>query len=328
MKIVQVSSTGVCGIAVYTDRICTELRKKNHEVVRLSVKDEVNSVASNFSKDAILHLHYEPFFIDWNKAAALASCAKTSGMKTVVTMHYSNKEHSDRLSKYFNTILLHKNNGEDASNIKYIPMGCPVFEKPNKQELRKKYGLDNGFFVASTFGFLVSWKRFDEIMGGFVNLFDKYPSLILQMLTSFHKQMEGDSVSVYNSVRKIFDKAGVLDKVIWKTEFLPENEMLERLALSDMGFMYAPVDTGSISAAAKEFTAARLPVVLSNSNHFTDCQVGCIKVPKNVPDMVDGIQTMIEENTLRSRLEKEADELYNEINYSKVADKHLEIYNS
>ena len=328
MKVIQVSSTGVCGIAVYTDRICDSLRAKGHEVIRLSVEDSNDVITSKFSSGAIFHLHTEPSYIDDNRAKSLLFAAKTSGLKSIVTMHYSTKMHCNQMSKNCDFVLLHKNNGEDAANIKYIPMGCPVFDKKNKAELRKKYGINEGLAVVSTFGFLVSWKRFDEVAAGFTQIFKKNPAVVLQMVTSFHKKMEGDSISVYNTVKKIFEKNDVLNRVIWKTEFLHEQEMLERLALSDVGFLYAPVDTGSISAAAKEFVSARLPVVISNSTHFQEMQIGCLKVPKTASDMMDGIQELLDSNVLRNKLELELNELYGETNYDKVTDKHLEIYNS
>jgi hypothetical protein len=106
---------------------------------------------------------------------------------------------------------------------------------------------------------------------------------------------------------------------------LPEKELLDRLALSDLGVVYQGVDTGSVSAATKAMVSARVPFVTTNSSHASD--ITCAYRTSGVIDQfarstIELVKDFAKLREMRAETQRE----YERINMIEVAGKYLDIF--
>mgnify|MGYP001563448762 FL=1 len=104
-------------------------------------------------------------------------------------------------------------------------------------------------------------------------------------------------------------------------------ELVERLAASDLGYVWCPFDTGSSSAAAAQFITARCPLVATDSTHYAHLGAGVMRgSKKSMEGFVDLIMDVARGAETLEKLRAAQWDEYRKRNYIETARKHLALY--
>lgn len=320
-----------CGIATYSEYLEYELRRLGTDVRHwgsLVNDDAVFSEIRSWSPD-VFHVQYERSIMPARGVLGsfTRDCA-ARGRKNVVTFHSESTESTELLSfKCFHGVIVHWI--PQFVGAKIIRMPCPVYAPSDKGKLRGRYGFATDAFVVSTVGFLLPWKKTEEIVRLLVPWLKKRPKAVLQVIASMHFSQDSRSYSDVCSatLRKL--SASVDGRIKHISGYPSDVEVLDRLALSDLGYVYCPFDTASASAAASLFVSARCPLVTSTSTHYDHLIPYTVQAPKeNTETFAGTIVKSAEDAALLLRLRSAYERLYAETNYNEAARTHLNIYES
>lgn len=250
--------------------------------------------------------------------------ASSNGARVVLCFHAFTDAIFRRLESLVSAMVVHRGYGVEHPKLHHIPLGCPIYE-PTKsvQELRAQYGLPNETTVVTTFGFLVAWKRFPETAAEFLKQLESEPEsrVFLQMLCSPH------FVPYPEGERRLREIVGDSPMVQLQTVFLSQEELTERLYASDLGFVFHGENTGSVSAATKQFVAARCPLVVTSSNHAED-MLGAAKAPVGLKGFVRHVLDVVKKPEEIAKLKRASELEYRRLNMKKVAEQYLELFAS
>lgn len=332
-KICMLSTWNIkCGISQYCKNLYNSLLSQNCEVSVVDHKTEYNDIYYLITKFNfnIFIVQYEPGLIkDVNQ---LLQCIKNikanRGVKVYFIIH---SEHKDlhKFDGIINGFIYHKNNKLVFNNtVCYtIPMGVPIFKpEGSKEAYRNKYGIGPEKFVISTVGFMFKWKKHADFLSNMIRHLREHNDIVIQMMTSFHS-LNAECVGERDKVLDIINTNRLHDKVIHITDYIPQAELNERLYLSDLGFLYAGIETTSSSASLKEFVSSRLPVVKTDSTHHHDITAGSITTSKDMSTFTNKIIEVYKNRSNLNELSEQMNNYYNEINYDKVALKFMDIFN-
>jgi hypothetical protein len=236
-----------------------------------------------------------------------------------------------KLDGIIDGFIYHKPNTLNFKNTKVniIPMAVPIFVPDNEKSFyRQKYGIPDHKFVISTVGFMFGWKQHANVLQGMVSTLNQNKDVVIQLLTSFHSINNGECIEEYNKIRKVVSENNIESQVIHVTEYIPQQELSERLFLSDLGFLWSGIETTSSSASLKEFVSSRLPVVRTNSSHYHDIESGCEITGQDMGQFVLAIQGLISNKEKLITLKNCMNKNYEEMNYKKVISKFLEVFSA
>jgi glycosyltransferase involved in cell wall biosynthesis len=163
--------------------------------------------------------------------------------------------------------VVHRDYSVRNPKVVEIPLGCPPYEPSGSvADIRDRFGIPQDRLVVTTVGFLAAWKQLpelaralavqtDELREVFVNFQTPLPFLIvndeeLRLRISMHHFAPG----AYR----------------YSTDFLSRTDLADLVYASDLGFVFHPADTGSVSAAVRQFTSSRCPLVVNSSSHSSD----------------------------------------------------------
>lgn len=319
-----------CGIAVYTENIVNALKHNGNTVYVYSKNMPPLTFINRMILDNInvLNLQYEPSITyDLTTLKHIILELKKHNIKTIFTVH---SEHPTllKLSNLVDGFLYHKTTTLDlpTEKIFYVPMGVPVFNSLlSKNEMKVKYNLENKKVITTT-GFMFTWKQHANVLQEMVPYLQKHPEVIVQLLTSFNSINPTECSIENDNIRSVITSNHLEDRVIHLTSFLPQEELSERLYLSDLGYLWSALTTTSSSAASKEFITSRLPLVVTNSNHYHDMNRGVVKTNIDKAEFIKTIFTTLYSNEL-DILSKDLESLYQQLNYNDLILKYLEVYN-
>ena len=319
-----------CGIAVYAKMLRDELRKLGVfcEVVDITLPDA--ELVRRCQDADLIHLQNEPMFCSPSRAWELVN--RLTPKPVIATLHRIGSDVAVPLSRVCKKLVVLRPTPENllglpAGTVRYIDMGTPEFPLLSRSEARQKYGIPENAFIISTFGFLSGWKTTHPVVRGLVEYMRQRPEVRLQLLTSHHSMMVGESQVEKDMIARAAYEGGVSDRILHLTDFLSDVIIHERLCASDVGFQYAPVHTGSSSAASRRFIAAGVPLVITESNHFETLTKGVQRTAFDLESFVNGIAQVSREPALLARLRTETLEFREETGWSKAAGEHLKLYN-
>lgn len=337
MRVALSSTWGVrCGIAVYTKRLRDSIRHLGHESISVNLTGDRNAFikeVSNFQPD-ILHIQYEPVMLPLEELVYRTTSIKNAcGTRIVLTLHFPTQEMFERLSFYVDKLISHRsywlNKKDGWDNALYIPMPCPDYISSFYPGFRMKYGIPHDATVLTTLGFLSPWKSTDVCIENLCKTIRENNRLdvFLQVMTSLHFMSQYESHLIFNRILESTERYGI--KSFLTSDFLKDDVLLERVALSDLGFLYAPVNTAGNSAAGLEFLAGRVPVVVTESDHFASLDDSwCIRTPFDLPVFTKSILDISKDRDRLSKMRGAAELEYQNRSYNKFALKHVEIYES
>lgn len=182
--------------------------------------------------------------------------------------------------------------------------------------------------MLSTVGFMIPWKDHPRMVEAMLPWIESQPSLHLQIIASehFNESMKGYAADCRAKISRI--AARFKGSKIHHIDGYPsDRELVDRLAASDLGYVWCPFDTGSSSAAAAQFTTARCPLVATDSSHYAFLGTGIVRGSKlDLDAFVKLVQKTAGDRALLLELRENQRRMYRDRNYIATAVKHLEIY--
>ena len=330
-----VSSWGKqCGIALYTKNLVQELEKKNKFVIPYSNnicdwKALIDNVASDNIE--VLNIQYHPALVpSLGDLITLINMLEKKGVRVVITFHEEN-EHSEILTEVASYSIFHKpimSNRINLEKSSLIPFGVPAFSNQlSKNKLREKYGFLENQKILTTFGFLYEYKDHPGMLKEMADYIKSDLRIHIQLLTAINDFSKESGNLELKKIQKIIKTYKLEKQVTHITSFLSQEELSERLSLSDLGYLWGSRLSYDTSAAAKEFIAANLPLICIDWSHYHDLNKGVIKIQENKKIFADKVIETLYETACLDRLKAEMTEFYLKYNNSLIIDKHIEIFN-
>jgi glycosyltransferase involved in cell wall biosynthesis len=324
-----------CGISTYTSQLEIALSQLGHDVRHFGSQPPYDSTFLEIRnwKPNIFHIQHETAIMPPEPVLIRqASLIARGGARVLVTLHTDSDgaiKHARELTEFRkNRIVVHRPTTSAVEAV-VIPMPCTVFGAiPDRAELRKRFGFPEDAFILSTVGFMIPWKDHPRIADALSPWISENPKVHLQIIASEHfsKDLKGYADSCRGDISKISKK--IQGNRIRHVDWYPSDlEIIERLIISDLGYVWCPFDTGSSSAAAAQFTTARCPLVSSDSSHYTFLGSGLVRAKRSdFSSFVRMIRETAGNATLLGTLRKNQWTMYLERNYLEVARRHIELY--
>lgn len=125
--------------------------------------------------------------------------------------------------------------GVDERKIVVLPHGVPNLPTLSSESLRKKYNIDAGKFVVSTFGLISPGKGLEYGIEAIAKVKEKYPDILYLILGQTHPNIVKSDGEVYRDflVRKV-NELNLNDNVKFVNKYLTKREIVEYLKLSDV----------------------------------------------------------------------------------------------
>lgn len=322
-----------CGIAGYTASLAAAFESIQHEVryieARAPYEDLLNEAVA-WGPD-VWHVQHEPSIMPPDEVLVkYADLFRAKGTKVAITLHTEHQrtiETAKRMTKDEHGIFLHRPSLK-LTDPSIIPMASPTFAMYTpREDLRRKYGYPKDAFIVSTLGFLIPWKQHEMVAEKLIPWLIQRDQTYLQICASDH--YNPDLQTYANSCKMLLAKysAAVGGRIKHVSHYPSEQELLERLWISDLGYIWCPFHTGSASAAGAMFISARCPVVASDSSHYAHLGEGFVRVSKdNLAVFSKMIREVADNTTLLKRLRLAQDRTHADTNYVAVARKHVELY--
>ena len=277
--------------------------------------------AAEAAPESVLLVHAEPAFFgsDYGFMDVLDSARENAGAKVVFCCHWFSPAFAERWSPHVDAFVTHREYADlsGSCRVVVIPLGCSTYvPSRDRLDMRVKYNLPLDSTIMTTLGFLAKWKRFPVAVNEVMKRLQGTKKMFLQILTPFPHHGDVD--------RQMPEMLRVLSRYAtpyyFSTDFRPDTELLDRVYLSDLGFLFHGQDTGSVSAATKTFVSARTPLVVTKSTHASDLSGGVLRVndldPASFAEVVVAAATTPSFlNGLRSEMESE----YERVNMAAVA---------
>lgn len=322
-----------CGIAVYTKHLHDALQKLGYKVYIYNTDISTDKLIEKIKKNKInvLNIQYEPNLMPTKKELiSTINTIRLLGVKVILTIHYECDDVKD-IAKSADKLIYHKSSKffKFDNKVNFIPMGVPVFiPSDSKSNLRKKYGFNDTDIILTTAGFMAPWKQLGQTLDRLAALIKSNKNFKIQLLTSFNDNSINECRKEYNKIVSVITKHNLKNQAVHITSFLEQQELNERLWISDVGYLWANIDTPGSSAAGKEFIASRLPIITSDSTHYHDLSKGTIKTSKNLDSFINQIGYVLRsKRQILVKLREELTEMYQKLNYDNLIHAHIKIFN-
>lgn len=322
-----------CGISQYCKNIADSLISKNFEVKVFENTSSYSDVFSFIKSNGynIFIVQYEPAIIanfDLLLSNIIDLKRQNKRAKVYFTIHSENQDLL-KLDGIIDGFIYHKKNTLLYKKTRsfLISMGVPIFDpKMTKQAYRAQYGIKDDALVISTVGFMFGWKQHADVLEKLAPYMRDNKKLTVQLLTSFHSINNGECLAEYDKICRVINDNGIADQVIHITDYVPQQELNERLYLSDIGFLWAAIQTTSSSASLKEFVASRLPVVRTDSTHYHDVTGGCMITGQDIDQFSSVIIETVSNKRRLQLLTMKMTDNYRTMNYGNVIIKFIEVF--
>lgn len=324
-----------CGISTYTSQFEEAFSLLGHEVRYWGSQAPYEPTFQEIRawKPDVLHIQHETSIMPQDGSLEkYASIMSREGTRVLFTLH-TESDGTIQLARAATTflknrIIMHRPT-PSATDAVVIPMPCTnIGQIQGRSELRRRFGIPENALLVSTVGFMIPWKDHPRIVEAMVPWLLRRPEVHLQVIASehFNESLKGYAEDCRRQISRL--SSGFLPGRIHHIDGYPsDRELVERLAASDLGYVWCPFDTGSSSAAAAQFTTARCPLVATDSSHYAFLGTGIVRAPKgNLNAFVELIQKTAEDGAMLAQLRANQWVMYLERNYIATALKHLELY--
>jgi hypothetical protein len=332
MKIAMYSSKrDRCGISTYTSHLADALTALGHEVQYFSSQPPYESRFQEILawKPDVFHFQHETSIMPGGgEVARFSAMLRQNGSKVFITLHTESLENVN-IGRSAGPIILHRTS-QHAPDAHVLPMPCTNAPSlPEKIAARRHFGFPDSALVISTVGFMIPWKDHPKILGMLIPWIRSRPDVHLQLIASahFNSDLQGYAHLCQQQIVQLAAGAAITDRVHHIDSYPSDQELVNRLSMSDLGYVWCPFDTGSASAAGSQFISAKCPLVATDSSHYATLGDGVVRARKeSMAEFVELIQKTAEDHGLRDRLRSNHDAVYAARNYTETARKHLTIY--
>lgn len=327
-------------ITIFSNKVQDLIALDNMNVVRCweDYFDDLNNLYDEIiERDMdVIHFQFNFGFFELNALANLIKRLNNSNIKTIITFHsiedtvFMNKpislESIKEELKLVDKIWVHTS--EDvkklsqkgiSENVVQIPQGNVSFHNNSKESIRK--GIFSNSKIISTFGFLLPHKGVLETIKGLPQLIDRYPDILFLVVSSL---FPGDVSREY--LQKCQDEVNKLDlnkHVVFFTEFLEEEEIIELLQASDIVVMPYKETKEASSAAIRFALASHRPVIVTDIPIFYEFKDNVYKISKCSPDKIaEGIINLDSNQELQKKIVESAEQKLEEYNWKNIAKRY------
>lgn len=324
-----------CGISTYTSHLEEALASMGHEVRHYGSRPPYEQVFDDVLawRPDVFHIQHEVSIMPPDEfLQKRAEDLRRHGVKVAITLHTAN-EGSLRVGRLVTAsepgrIVTHMRLPKNPDAV-FMPMPCTnVGVLPRKEASLRKFGFPPGAFVVSTIGFMIPWKEHAKIAEAMLPWLRQRPEVHLQIMASEHfsPDLRGYSIECRDQIAEIAGRIGG-NRIHHVSDYPSDTEIVERLAVSDLGYLWCPFDTYSSSAAAAQFTSARCPLVVSDSTHYAFLGSGIVRCKMgNLSAFADMVRETADNPQLLRTLKENQSQMYRQRNYAETARAHLALY--
>lgn len=351
-----------CGIAEYTKYLVNNLSNiqeitifsnKMQELINLddtnvircwdSYFDDLNSLYNEILKRDldIVHFQFNFGFFELDALAVLIKRLKDSNIKTIITFHsiddtvFMNKPIKlDSIKEELTTVdKIWVHTSDDVKkltqkgineNVIRIPQGNVLFANRNKEQIRE--GIFKNSKIISTFGFLLPHKGVLETIKGLSLLTDKYPDILFLVVSSIFP--DNISEEYYQKCKSEVNKLNLNNHVVFITDFLEEEEIIELLQASDIVVMPYKETKEASSAAIRFALASHRPVIATDIPIFSEFKGEVYKIPKCSPEQIsEGIIKLYANKELQEKIVNFAERSMEEQSWANIANQYENLLN-
>lgn len=335
MKIALYSSKrDRCGISTYTSYLEQAFNSIGHEAQhwgsQLPYENAFNAAMA--WKADVFHFQHEPSIMPPDSVMEkYVKEMRQQGIKIMMTLHTETPgtfETCRRLELANSNLIMHLRPSKTIRPI-ILPMPCPALEgTPDRMALREKYGYPKDALIISTVGFMIPWKEHPRIVKGMMPWLMQHQKAYLQVIASehFNPDLKTYAISCRADIKRL--SVGINGIRVRHIDHYPsDDEVINRLLISDVGYVWCPFDTGSASAAAAVFTTARCPVIATSSSHYAGLGTGVVRgALGNMDSFISLIQQVADNPDLIKKLKENQEIMYQQRNYLEIARRHIGIY--
>lgn len=312
-----------CGIRQYGEQLDRELMMLV-EVPSFTYR-ELDKLVDRAEDGDVVLFQFEPGIIldRFGLVQAIERLHKKNVRVAFVCHWFSGELLSDY--KDVDLFILHRDYDiSNTSNKKcvVIPHGCPIYEPSLAKRLavRKQRRWD-GKFVVTTAGFLSSWKKTPEVVSALIAKLQGRRDVLIHVHGS---RPLGAAAETDDEKRmKLLEKRW-RGRLSFSQEFLAEEDLLDLIHASDLGFVYHGVNSGSVSGATKQYVSARCPLVITESSHASDMSSGIVRAAVDLDAFCDAVVSAIADAPLRERLRCELEAIYGTLNWTETARRYVQ----
>jgi glycosyltransferase involved in cell wall biosynthesis len=285
-----------CGISEYTQHLVSSMPSTR-----------VVSRVTDLAGVALLHVQHHPDLVQQSHLEEQLTRARSARVPVVVTEHAITSQRHAWEGSTSAIVSLTASGAEmlarkcPATKIEHIPPGCPTWFPRRKRTRGKTIG---------TYGFMGRHK-------GYLRLVDAL------------KSIPGSDLLIYSYVkypymRARWEAAIEGQPVRWIEDYRAEADVAHDLAAEAdvLVFWYDEARYVSASIAVRTGLASGVPVLTSPTRWFQDVR-GVTHQPVN---LVEGLERLLEDTTLRDTLTEAATDYCHRHAWSKIADRHRALY--
>lgn len=321
-----------CGISTYTSHLADALAGLGCEVQYFSSQPPYEQRFQEILawKPDVFHFQHETSIMPGGgDIARFSAMLRQGGTKVFITLHTESPENV-QIARSAGPIIMHRT-PQHAPDAHVMPMPCTnAPHLPERSAARRHFGFPDSAFVISTVGFMIPWKDHPKILELMIPWLRSRQDVHVQLIASehFNESLRGYAHLCRQQIAQLATGGAVADRVHHVDGYPSDTELVNRLSMSDLGYVWCPFDTGSASAAGSQFISARCPLVASTSSHYATLGDGVVRASKeNVREFISLVQRTADDRGLLQQLKAKQEEVYGSRNYTETARKHLEIYN-
>lgn len=209
--------------------------------------------------------------------------------------------------------------GVDASKLRVIPHGS--YQKPmllDKDECKSKFGLQ-GKTVVTILGFVTPKKGYDLI----ISLLPQLDANV-QFVIAGEPQTESDT-QFFDKLKKFAEQHHCLDRITLTGYQSDLSPILNATDLAVLPYRFV-TDSGVLHL----LVSYKVPTLTSDLPAFREIQqeYGCIELFKteDAQDLLAKIRSLLSNTGLRDSLKAKCADIWNATNWSRIAQRHIEIY--
>ncbi len=353
-----------CGVGTYTEYLSRPMKEAGEEVTILANRDYIpvradaedvvrtwirgegqyQAVVDEAVKrelDAV-HIQFHPFnFADYRELAATLDGLTAKGVPTFVTLHTAEDTHYKEWAmplellasalRKCSGVLVH---GEKElaqlerlgvrERVETIPHLGISFPPRDREEVARALGLEGRRIVASA-GFAYWHKGFLEAIEAIGLLVPRFPEILF--LVQATEKSEDEPIACVARCRERIAELGLERHVRLGSGFLREVDLARLLSAAEVVVLpYRPTPEG-VSGAVRFPLACGRATVVTPERIFDDVRDAVYTIPDGTPESIaQGIAEVLDDPSLRTRLEAAAKRHVEATSAATVARLHLELY--
>jgi glycosyltransferase involved in cell wall biosynthesis len=183
-----------------------------------------------------------------------------------------------------------------------------------RRTAREQLGLDPDAFVITYIGFLHSGKGIESLLHAFARVSQKRSCARLVLMGGAIASESGNPASYVDSLHALTDKLGIRDRVVWTGEYSWESEDTSvRLRGSDLCVLPFGQGVHLNNSSFASVAAHGVPVITTRGEileqQFVHGENVFLCPPNSPPDLAAAMETVMEDATLRQRLQSGVEKL-------------------